>query len=117
VQPQPTDFDRGVVFEQVVVAGQHPRIARSDRYAIARVAHLRHRLDVIPVPWVSSTRRTSRRRTELEQLFVLVRGVDQDGLAGLAAPQDVDVVLDGADDHHVDLGRTVVPDARRDRGR
>jgi hypothetical protein len=50
---------------------------------------------------------------------VLVRGVDRYGLAGLAA-QDIDVVLDGTDDHHMDLARcrarrTLIEDADRRR--
>src|SRR5215213_9465126 len=49
--------------------------------------------------------------TEVEQLLVLVGGVDQDRLAGFAAAHHVDVVVDRTHHHHVDLGGTVVPDA------
>ena len=47
---------------------------------------------------------------ELEEVVVLVGGVDQDGLARLSAPHDVDVVLKWADHRLVDLGRCILID-------
>ena len=55
-------------------------------------------------PWVSTTWFTPRLLADLEQLLVLVGGVDEHGVAGAAAAQDVDVVVHRADHDLVDLG-------------
>jgi len=47
----------------------------------------------------------------LEQGLVLVGRVDQHRVAGPAASQHVDVVVDGADHHAVQLAGGVLPDA------
>jgi hypothetical protein len=44
---------------------------------------------------------------KVEQHVVFVGRIEQHGITGLAAPQYVDVVVDRADDHLVDLGSTV----------
>ena len=65
-------------------------------------------------PCVVSTRRTPVAREHLEQQLVLVRGVDEDGVAGRLAAQHEDVVLVRTDDDLVDadVGRVVVRRAR-----
>ena len=45
---------------------------------------------------------------QLEQLFVLVGRVDEQGVARLAAPHDEDVVVYRADDQSVDLDLLVL---------
>ena len=47
---------------------------------------------------------------DLEQLLVLVGGVDEHGVARPAATQDVDVVVHRAHHDLVDLGGRVAPD-------
>ena len=58
-------------------------------------------------PWVSSTRRTLSALAQLEQLLVLVGGVDQHGVAGRLAAQHEHVVVVRADDELVDLDLVV----------
>src|SRR5207244_2582149 len=45
---------------------------------------------------------------EIEELVVLVGGVEQHGVAGLLAPQDVHVVVHRSDHDLVDLGLAVL---------
>ena len=61
-------------------------------------------------PWVSTTWLTPRSLADLEQRLVLVGGVDEHGVAGPAATEDVDVVVHRAHHDLVDLGGGVAPD-------
>jgi hypothetical protein len=69
-------------------------------------------LDVVPVPVGLEDRAHVEGLAELEQEVVLVRGVEQDRVAALAAAQHVDVVVDRPHDDLVDLGLRVAPEQR-----
>ena len=71
--------------------------------SIAGVADRLDGLDVVPVAVGLDHLADAEVAAELEQALVLVGGVDQQGVAGLAATDDVDVVVHRADHHAVDL--------------
>ncbi len=108
VQPQPADLDHRLVVEDEVVGRQHLGVGRGDADVVAGVAHGRHGLDVVPVAVGLEHLAHVEPAAQVEQLVVLVGGVEQDGLAGLFASQDEDVVVDRSDDELVDLSLAVL---------
>jgi hypothetical protein len=111
VQPQTADLDHLGVVDEHVVADllQHRCVERRDRHFVARLAHRGHRLDVIPVPVRLEHPFHPEAVAQLEQLLVLVGGIEQNGVAGGAASHDEHVVLIGPDHHLVDLEVGVGP--------
>ena len=67
-----------------------------------------HGLDVVPVAVGLQHPAHAEALGQLEQLLVLVGGVEQHGVAGLLAAQHEHVVLVGPDDDLVDLEAAVV---------
>ncbi len=92
-QPEPADLDHRVVLEHEVVGGEHGGVGGSDADLVAGVAHGRDRLDVVPVAVGLEHLADPEGLAQLEQALVLVGGVEQHGVAGLAAADDVDVVV------------------------
>ncbi len=109
--PEPPHLDDRVVFEQLVVGGEHAGVLGGDRDRVARLAHCRHRLDVVPVTVGLDHLADAETLAELEQQLVLVGGVHEQGVARPAATQHVHVVVHGAHDGAVELARRVLPDA------
>ena len=72
--------------------------------------HRGHGLNVVPVPVRLHHLVHAQAAADLEQFLVLVGGVDQQGLAGAAAAEHVDVVVHRADDNLVYFGGGVAPD-------
>ena len=107
-EPQATDLEQVVVLEQEVVGGQHVGVLGSYRHLVAGVAELRDGLDVVPVAVGLDDLAHAERAAELEQLLVLVGGVDEERVAGLAAAHDEDVVVVRPDDHLVNLDLLVL---------
>ena len=112
VEAESADLDHVVVGEDLVVAGQHGGVLGGDVHGVPGVAQLRHGLDVVPVAVGLEDLLDVQRPAQLEQAIVLVRRVEQHGIAGLLAPQHVHVVLERPDHHHVDLGVSIRPDQR-----
>ena len=71
--------------------------------SIAGVADRLDGLDVVPVAVGLDDLADTEVAAQLEEAVVLVGGVDQQRVAGLAAADDVDVVVHGPDDHPVHL--------------
>ena len=104
-QAHPADLDDLLVVEEDVVADvlQAGRVECGDRHLVAGLAHGRHGLDVVPVAVGLQDAPDVERLGQLEELLVLVGGVEEHGVAGLAAAQDEHVVVVGPDDDLVDL--------------
>src|SRR5690606_34515388 len=102
-QPQPAHPDHRLVLEDLVVGRQHVGVLGGDVDLVAGVAQLGHGLDVVPVPVGLEHRPHAEAAAEVEQPVVLVGRVEQDGLARLRAPQDVDGVVQRPHDDLVDL--------------
>ena len=79
---------------------------------VAGVAQLRDGLDVVPVAMGLEDLAHAEVAAELEQLLVLVGGIDEHGVACLLAADDEDVVVDRPDDDLVDLDLLVLGSAR-----
>ena len=109
VDPEPSDLDDRLVFEDVVVRRQHRRVLGGDADLVARVADGGHRLDVVPVAVRFEHRAYAERLAQLEQLLVFVGGVEQHRLARLVAADHEHVVVHRADHVAVDLHATVGP--------
>ena len=107
-QTQPADLEHVVVLEQQVVGREHGGVRGSHRHLVAGVAELRDRLDVVPVAVGLDDLAHAEALAELEQLLVLVGGVDEQGVAGLPAAHDEDVVVQRSDDDLVDLDLLVL---------
>ena len=77
-EAQPADLDHLGVVEEHVVADvfQLRRVERGDGDLVAGLAHRRHRLDVVPVAVGLEHAAHAERLAQLEQLLVLVGGVD-----------------------------------------
>jgi hypothetical protein len=56
-------------------------------------------LDDLPYPQLAA---------QLEKKLVFVGGVDEEGVSGLAAPNDMDVVVDRSDHHPMDFDEAVL---------
>ena len=104
------DLDHLVVGDREVVARQHLRVLGGDTDVDPGVAHLGDGLNVVKVSMGGEHPPDARGPGDLEQELVLVRGVDQDGLAGALVAQDEHVVLVRPDDQLVDpdVGGVVV---------
>ncbi len=102
------DLDHDVVLDHHVVGREHRRVGGGHPHRVPGVTHGGHRLDVVPVPVGLEHLPDPEVPAELEQLLVLVGGVDQDGVAGLLAPDHVDVVVHRADYDLVDLDEGVL---------
>ena len=96
--------------KQQVVALEHAGILGADGDLVARVADCADGGDVVPVAMGLDDRAHDERPAHLQQPIVLVRRIDQQRVAGPAAPHDVDVVVDRADDEAVHLDGSVLPD-------
>ena len=111
VEPQLANFDHLGVVEEHVVAhlGELRCIQLGDRYLVARLAHCRDRLDVVPMAVGLQDTFDAERIAQLEEALVFVGCIEQDRLAGCFAAHDEDIVLVRADDHLVNLGVGVGP--------
>ena len=110
VQADPAHLDDLLVVEEDVVADvlQAGGVEGGDRHLVAGLPHGRHGLDVVPVAVGLEDAPHVERLRQLEELLVLVGGVEQHRVAGLPAAQDEHVVLVGADDELVDLDLLVL---------
>ena len=109
--PEPPHPEDDVIFEQLVIGGEHVGIRFGHRHRIAGVTDGRYRLDVIPVPMGLDHAADPEALTEVEEKVVLVGGVHEEGVARPAAPQHVDVVVHRSHDGAVKLAGRVLPDA------
>ena len=111
VEAQPADLDDlGVVEEHVVAdVGQLRRVELRHRDLVAGLADRRHGLDVVPVAVGLEHPADAEALAQLEQLFVLVGGIDEHGVAGPPAAHDEHVVVVRADHDLVDLDVAVDP--------
>ncbi len=85
-----------------------PASCCGDRHLVARLPQLGDRLDVVPVAVGLYDASHAEVAAQLEQLLVLVGGIDEEGLSGLLAPHDEDVVVHRPDDHLVNLDLAVL---------
>ena len=104
IRSRPTSSTERVL-EDLVVGGEHARVGRGHGDVDPGVADGLDGLDVVPVPVGLHHLADVEGRAQLEQLVVLVGRVDQEGLAGGPAPDDVDVVVHRPDHEPVDLDR------------
>ena len=113
-QPEAPDLDHVVVGDREVVGGEHRGVVGGDPDVDAGVADRLHRLDVVPVAVGREHPADARGPAHLEEQLVLVRGVDEDGVAARLVADDEHVVLERADDDLVDpdVGGLVVRRAR-----
>ena len=111
VQPEAADLDHlGVVDEDVVAdLAEHGSVERRDGDLVAGLAHGGDRLDVIPVTVGFEHSLDAETLAQLEELFVLVGGVEQHRFARREAAHDEHVVLIRPDHHLVDLDVSVRP--------
>ena len=77
MQLQPSDGDHRVVFEHAVVGREHGGVGGSHADVVAGVPQLRDGLDVVPVAVGLEDAANAERRAQLEELLVLVGGVDE----------------------------------------
>ena len=84
--------------------------ASSARYGnlVTGLAQLRDRLDVVPVAMGLDDLAHPEVAAQLQELLVLVGGVDEQCLAALATAHHKDVVVERSDDHLVDLDLLVL---------
>ena len=110
VQAEPADLDHlGVVEEDVVAeVAEAGSVELGDGHLVAGLAHGRDGLDVVPVAVGLQHPPHPEALGQLQQLLVLVGGVEQDGVTGLLAPQHEHVVVVGTDHELVDLEADVV---------
>jgi hypothetical protein len=101
------NLEERVVLEYEVVPGQHGSVGRRHRHLIPRIAYRRHGLDVVPVAVRLDHSPDPEVAAQLQEPFVLVGGIDEQCVAGLAAPHDVDVVVHRSDDDPVHLDGAV----------
>ncbi len=109
VELGPSDLDDGVVFEEVVIGRQHGGIGRGDTDLVPGVTNLGNGLDVVPVPVGLQDSADPEGTAKVEEHFVLVGRVEQDGVTAVAAPDHEYVVVDRTDDDLVDLEVGVGP--------
>ena len=102
IRSRPTSEDR-FVLEDLVVGREHARIGCGHRHVDSGIADSLDSLDVVPMAVGLHHLADVEGLAQLEQLVVLVGGVDQHRVACRPAPHDVDVVVDGADHQAVDL--------------
>ena len=112
VEPQPADVDPGVVLDHLVVRRQHAGVLRRDTDRVARIAQLRHGLDVVPVAMGLEHSPDPEPLAQLQETVVLVGRVEQHRIARLGATQNEHVVVDGAYDDLMDLHPRCLPDER-----
>jgi hypothetical protein len=93
-----------VVVEHEVVGGEHGRVLAGHTHLVARVPNGGDGLDVVPVAVRLEDPAHVEPLAQLEQLLVLVGGVQEHGVARLLAAQHEDVVVHRAHDQLVDLG-------------
>lgn len=103
VQPQAADVDHRVVLEDEVIGVQLGRVLGGDADLVPGVAHRGDSLDVVPVAMGLEHLAHVESPAELEQLLVLVGGVDQDRFARRPTAQHEHVVLERPDHDLVDL--------------
>ena len=109
VKLEAADVDLFVVFQDVVVAGEHLGVGGGNTHLIAGVPNLGYGLDVVPVAVGFKDGSNTEGLGQLKQHFVFVGGVQQDRVAGLAAPDYEHIVVVWADDNLVNLGIGVGP--------
>ena len=111
MEPEAADFDHFGVVDEHVVADllQHRRVERGDGDLVARLAHGRHRLDVVPVPVRLEHPLHAEALAQVEELLVLVGGVEENRLTGRETAHHEHVVLVRPDHHLVHLGIGVRP--------
>jgi hypothetical protein len=108
-QAEAAHLDDHVVVEREVVGVEHVGVGGGDAHVVAGVAHGGHGLDVVPVAVGLQDPAHAEGAAELQELLVLVGGVDEHGLARLPAAQDVHVVVHRSHHDAVDLGLVVEP--------
>ena len=84
MQAQAADLDDRVVLDDVVVGREHGGVLGGHADLVAGVAHGGHGLDVVPVAVGLEHPAHVEPLAQLEQLLVLVGGVEQHGVAGRA---------------------------------
>jgi hypothetical protein len=109
MEPEATYLQDHLVLQDVVVAGEHGRVVGSDRHPVAGFPDGRNGLDVVEVAVGLQHGPDVESPAQFEQLVVLVGRVDQYRFAGLATPEDEDVVIEVAHHNSVDLGLLVTP--------
>ena len=110
VQPEPADLDHlGVVEEDVVAeVAEAGGVELGHGHLVAGLAHGRDGLDVVPVAVGLEHPAHPEALGQLEQLLVLVGGIEQDRVTRVLAPQHEHVVVVGPDHELVDLEADVV---------
>src|SRR5579875_3210199 len=101
-QAEAADGEHRVVLEHEVVGGEPGSVRGGHRDLVARVAKLRHGLDVVPVAVGLDDGAHPERAAHLEEAAVLFRRADEERLARRLAPHDEHVVVARPDDEAVD---------------
>ena len=109
-ESQPAHLDHIVVGEDFVVAGQHGGVLLGHVHGVSGVSKLGHGLNVVPMAVGLENLANPEPLTEFKESFVLVGGVDQHGIAAVAASKHVNVVGKIPNNNHVNLGVGVRPD-------
>ncbi len=108
LQAQAADLDDGVVLENEVIGRQHRGVLGSHAHLVSGVAHLGHGLDVVPVAVGLEDLAHVQPLAKVQELVVLVGGVEHHGVARLPAPHDEHVVVHRPDHHLGDLDPLVL---------
>src|ERR1019366_10697061 len=108
--PKPAHLEDVVVLQELVVTLEHAGVLDADGHLVAGVPDRPHGRHVVPVAVGLDDRAHPEGLAHREEAVVLVRGVDQDGVTCAAAPHDVDVVGDRADDEAVHVDGGILPD-------
>jgi dTDP-3-amino-2,3,6-trideoxy-4-keto-D-glucose/dTDP-3-amino-3,4,6-trideoxy-alpha-D-glucose/dTDP-2,6-dideoxy-D-kanosamine transaminase len=105
VQAQPADLDHFLIVEEHVVAAvfEPGSVGSGDRYFVAGLPHCCDGPDVVVMAVGFENAPNAEAFGEFEELFMLVRGVDQDRFARLGAAHHEHVVVVRAYDHLVDF--------------
>lgn len=103
-QSKSTDFDHVLVVDDEVIGRKHRRVRFADPDVDTGIAKLGDCADVICVAVRGEDAAHTGRAAHFEEQFMFIGGVDEHGVACLLAPNDVDVIVERADDELVDPG-------------
>ncbi len=106
--PQPAHLHHRAILENLVIGRKHAGVGLGDGHVDPGIPHCLDGLNVVPVAVGLDDLAHVEGPAEIEQLVVLVGGVDQYRVSRGTALHDVDVVVDRPDNESVDLDRSVL---------